>query len=90
MAPAVAVNVAHGRRLSALPEEQGHAMRRQMIDDMARANAPWPAAEQNLIDRVIDPRMTRSELARALARAGGSDGEAGRSKRRLANWPRMA
>lgn len=90
MAPAVAVNVAHGRRLSALPEEQGHAMRRQMIDDMARANAPWPAAEQNLIDRVIDPRMTRSELARALARASGSDGEAGRSKRRLANWPRMA
>ena len=61
-----------------------------MIEDMSRANAPWPAAERNLIDRVIAPRDTRRELARALARARGSDGEAGRSQRRLANWPRMA
>ena len=90
MAPAVAVNVAHGRRLAALPDEEGQALRAQMIEDMSRANAPWPAAERNLIDRVIDPRDTRRELARALARARGSDGEAGRSQRRLANWPRMA
>lgn len=90
MAPAVAVNVAHGRRLASLPDEEGQALRAQMIEDMSRANAPWPAAERNLIDRVIAPRDTRRELARALARARGSDGEAGRSQRRLANWPRMA
>ncbi len=58
--------------------------------EITRTNAPWDAAGKNYTDKVIDPRDTRIELARALARAAGADGEGGRSKRHLANWPRMA
>jgi acetyl-CoA carboxylase carboxyltransferase component len=88
MAPAVAVNVVHGRKLAAM--EDAGAARQALMDEIARANAPWEAAGRNYIDRVIDPRDTRIELVRALARACGPDGAAGRSRRRLANWPRMA
>jgi acetyl-CoA carboxylase carboxyltransferase component len=56
-----------------------------MMEEISRANAPWEAAGRNYIDRVIDPRDTRIEIARGLARAGS-----GRSRRLLANWPRMA
>jgi acetyl-CoA carboxylase carboxyltransferase component len=88
MAPAVAVNVVHGRKLAELKD--GGATRQALMDEIARANAPWEAAGRNYIDRVIDPRDTRNELIRALARACGDDGEAGRSQRKLANWPRLS
>lgn len=88
MAPAVAVNVAYGRKLAEMADA-GPA-RQVLMDEIARANAPWEAAGRNYIDRVIDPRDTRTELIRGLARACGADGEAGRSQRKLANWPRMA
>ncbi len=88
MAPAVAVNVVHGRKLAAMPDPA--AARQALMDELARANAPWEAAGRNYIDRVIDPRDTRIELIRGLERACGADGEAGRSQRKLANWPRMA
>jgi acetyl-CoA carboxylase carboxyltransferase component len=88
MAPAVAVNVVHGRKLAAM--DDAGAARAALMDEIARANAPWEAAGRDYIDRVIDPRDTRIELVRALARACGPDGQAGRSRRRLANWPRMA
>ncbi len=87
MAPAVAVNVVHGRKLAAMSDP---AARQALMDELARANAPWEAAGRNYIDRVIDPRDTRIELIRGLERACGRDGEAGRSQRKLANWPRMA
>lgn len=64
--------------------------RETLMEEISRGNAPWDAAARNFIDKVIDPRDTRLELARALARAAGPDGEGGRSQRRLANWPRMA
>jgi acetyl-CoA carboxylase carboxyltransferase component len=48
------------------------------MDSISRANAPWEAAGRNYIDKVIDPRDTRIELARALARAQRTDGEGGR------------
>ena len=88
MAPAVAVNVVHGRKLAAMAD--GAAARQALMDEIARANAPWEAAARNYIDRIIDPRDTRIELVQALARACGPDGEGARSRRRLANWPRMA
>jgi acetyl-CoA carboxylase carboxyltransferase component len=95
MAPAVAVNVVYGRKLTAEGRHPGEGRdpvpsREQLMDAISRANAPWPAAGLNYIDRVIDPRDTRAELVRALARARGPGGEGGRSQRRLANWPRMA
>lgn len=60
------------------------------MEEISRTNAPWHAAGLNYIDRVIDPRDTRIEIAAALRRAAGPDGQGGRSRRRLANWPRMA
>lgn len=85
MAPAVAVNVVYGRKLAEMKDAE--AARDTFMDEISRTNAPWDAAGRDLIDKVIDPRDTRTELARALSRVSG---EAGRSKRRLANWPRMA
>jgi len=105
MAPAVAVNVVYGRKLTAAeggrhPEpptkefggrlREGSPDRDALMEQISRANAPWEAAGRNYIDRVIDPRDTRVEIARALARAAGPDGQGGRSRRLLANWPRMA
>jgi acetyl-CoA carboxylase carboxyltransferase component len=87
MAPAVAVNVVHGRKLAA---SESSSSRESLMTEISRANAPWDAAGKNYIDRVIDPRDTRIELIRALQRARGADGQGGRSKRLLANWPRMA
>jgi acetyl-CoA carboxylase carboxyltransferase component len=88
MAPAVAVNVVYGRKLQELPDPA--AARDAYMEEISRANAPWDAAGRNYVDRVIDPRDTRIEIARALAQAAGPDGQGGRSRRRLANWPRMA
>ncbi|MCI0749451.1 MAG: hypothetical protein L0Y32_02735, partial [Nevskiales bacterium] len=106
MAPAVAVNVVYGRKLTAAnggrqPEpfdpaqdklrEGSPALDRDaLMEDISRTHAPWAAAGRNCIDKVIDPRDTRLELARALARAARPGGEGQRSQRRLANWPRMA
>jgi acetyl-CoA carboxylase carboxyltransferase component len=97
MAPAVAVNVVHGRKL-AVAEGGGHPGRSEgsppdrekLMEEISRTNAPWQAAGVGYIDRVIDPRDTRVEIARALARASGPDGRGGRSRRLLASWPRMA
>lgn len=88
MAPAVAVNVVYGRKLGEM--ENPEAAREGLMEEISRANAPWDAAARNYIDKIIDPRDTRLELVRALRRARGSDGQGGRSKRHLANWPRMA
>jgi acetyl-CoA carboxylase carboxyltransferase component len=86
MAPAVAVNVVHGRKIAAGEGPSKEAL----MEEISRANAPWEAAGRGYIDRIIDPRDTRIELMRALARARGPDGQGGRSKRLLASWPRMA
>ena len=88
MAPPVAVNVVAGRRLAAMDAEAAAAAREAMIAEVARANAPWDAAEANRIDKVIEPAATRAELCAALRLARGSGGRV-RSARRLANWPRM-
>jgi len=87
MAPAVAVNVVYGRKLKTLDDPE--KAREAYIADLSRANAPWEAAGLNLIDKVINPADTRIEIIAALRRARGQSGDAGRSKRNLANWPRM-
>ena len=94
MAPAVAVNVVYGRKLrgseDALTpspsqgEGRGEGLKEQLMQEISRTNAPWDAAGRGYIDRVIDPKDTRSELVRVLGRARG------KSERKLANWPRMA
>lgn len=87
MAPEVAVNVVYGRKL--LEQLDPEAAREQYIAEMRQGNALWEAAGLNLVDKIIDPRDTRREIIRALRRACGADGQAGRSKRLLASWPRM-
>lgn len=90
VAPEVAVNIVHGRKLTQLTDaaeqEAAHA---QLMAELGRASAPWEAAGRNLIDKVIDPRDTRWELIRALRHARGADGQRGRGQRLLANWPRL-
>jgi acetyl-CoA carboxylase carboxyltransferase component len=87
MAPEVAVNVIHGRKLQTAdnPEEETQ----HHIEELQRGSAPWDAAALNLIDKVIDPRDTRLEIIRAFRRARGPSGRAGISKRLMANWPKM-
>lgn len=87
VAPEVAVSIVHGRRLGQLDDPE--PVRQELMGELYRANAPWPAAGRNLIDKVIDPRDTRWDLIRVLRRARGSGGMNGRSRRLLANWPRM-
>lgn len=87
MAPEVAVNVVYGRKLQTLDDPA--AARDQMIEEMRHGSAPWQPAGLNLVDKVIDPRDTRREIIKALRIARGSDGQHGRSQRKLANWPRM-
>jgi len=87
MAPEVAVNVIYGRKLQ--EAENADALREQYLDELHQGSAPWGAAGQNYIDKIIDPRDTRRQLIRAFARARGNNGEAGRSKRQLAHWPKI-
>ena len=90
VAPDVAVSIVHGRKLAQIEDAQEQAATHEaMMAELERGSAPWAAAGANLIDKIIDPRDTRLELVRALRHARGSDGERGRSERRLASWPRM-
>jgi propionyl-CoA carboxylase beta chain len=85
MAPEGAVNVVYGRRIAESADPA--AERAHYLAEINRANRPWESAALHLVDAVIDPRETRMELIRALRRAQGPNGERGRSRRHLANWP---
>jgi len=87
MAPEVAVNVMYGRQLDSL--EDAEVFRAEKLAALEQGIEPWGPAGLNLIDKVIDPRDTRRELLRAFALARGDDGEGGRSKRLMANWPKV-
>jgi acetyl-CoA carboxylase carboxyltransferase component len=87
MAADVAINAAFGRNFSDAPGAED--MKTAFMKEMIRKAEPWEAAGLNLIDKVIDPRDTRTELIKALALARGSNGERGMSRRLLASWPKM-
>jgi acetyl-CoA carboxylase carboxyltransferase component len=87
MAPEVAVNVVYGRKLATLDDPD--TARESFIAQMRSMNEPWAAAGLNLVDKIIDPVDTRREIIRALGYARGADGTQGKSRRLLANWPRM-
>jgi acetyl-CoA carboxylase carboxyltransferase component len=86
MSPLVAAEVVLGRKLA--QSDDPEAMRQAFLDEMDRMNAPWEAAGENLIDRIIDPKDTRQELIRSLDLACGQESYRF-SQRKLANWPRM-
>lgn len=83
MSPEVAANVVMGRKLQQAPnpEEAYQAF----MAEMAQMNAPWEAAGRNLIDKIIDPRDTRTELIQALKFAGRDKF----SKRLMKSWPKI-
>ncbi len=85
MAPEVAVSVVHGRKIVAAKDPK--AYKQAALEEMTRGSAPWEAASQGLIDRIIRPQDTRAELIRALERAQGPGGRGGLSQKLLANWP---
>ncbi len=87
MSADVAINAAFGQNFSDSPGAAD--MRTAFMKEMIRRAEPWEAAGLNLIDKVIDPRDTRTELIKALALARGSSGERGMSRRLLASWPKM-
>ncbi|MEQ8262038.1 carboxyl transferase domain-containing protein [Pseudohaliea sp.] len=87
MAPEVAVNVMYGRQLETSDDPEALAARYR--DELALGSECWEPAALNLIDKVIDPAETRSELARAFALARGSHGEGQRSRRLMASWPKI-
>jgi len=83
VAPEVAVNIAHARRIAA--SDDPDATRASLTDEMRRGSAPWAAAGKLYLHDVIRPRDTRATLLTSIAIARGARG--GFSQRRLANWP---
>jgi acetyl-CoA carboxylase carboxyltransferase component len=86
MAPEVALNVMLGKKLKEASSPE--SLREAFLAEMNRMNAPWEAAGKNLIDKIIDPRDTRKELLQALKIAQGNKNYS-RSKRLMANWPKI-
>jgi acetyl-CoA carboxylase carboxyltransferase component len=83
VAPEVAVNIAHARRIAASDDPEG--LRSQLTEELRRASEPWRAAGRFYLHDVIRPRDTRATLISSLEIARGARG--GFSQRRLANWP---
>jgi acetyl-CoA carboxylase carboxyltransferase component len=83
MAPEIAANVVHQRKIQASPNPE--QTWQSAVEEMRAASAPWRAAGLGYLDDVIDPRDTRAVLLRALDAARGKS--QGRSSRLLANWP---
>lgn len=84
MAPEVAANVVHQRKIQHAADPQ--AAWRAAVDEMRSASAPWRAAGLGFLDDVIEPRETRAVLLQALELARGERGK-GKGQRLLANWP---
>jgi len=83
VAPEVAVNIAHARRIAA--SDDPDALRAQLTEEMQRASAPWRAAGKLYVHDVIRPRDTRATLITSLELARGT--RSGFSERRLSGWP---
>ena len=82
VAPEVAVNIVHSKRIAASNEPQ--ALRERLTEELRYASAPWRAAGKYFLHDVIRPRDTRDRLLAGLAIGRRRTGF---SERRLANWP---
>jgi len=84
MAPEVAANVVHQRKIKAAPDpKQAWAA---AVEEMRLGSTPWRAAGVGYLDDIIEPAQTRSVLIRALDLARNR-GRGGKSERLLAAWP---
>ena len=65
MGPEGAVNILYRRELSAAGDPD--ALRRQKVEEFRDKFAnPYVAAERGFVDEVIEPRLTRAKVIRAL------------------------
>jgi len=84
VAPEIAANVVFAGKLEDSPELL--AQKEQLVQEMIKDSAPYPAAGMHYIHDVIDPADTRDYIIRCLQicrnkRTGGV------GQHRLANWP---
>jgi len=86
MSPHVAAEIMLKHQLK--DAENKEEIKANFLKEMNQINAPWEAAGENLIDRIIDPRETRVELIEALDIARGNK-NGGMSKRKMASWIKM-
>ena len=83
VAPEVAVNIAHARRIA--ESDDPEALRARLTEELSRASEPWGAAGRHFLHDVIRPRDTRATLLASIEIARGRRG--GFGERRLASWP---
>ena len=84
VAPEIAANVVFAGKMQDSPELI--AQKEQLVQEMIKDSAPYPAAGMHYIQDVIDPTDTRNYIIRTLQicrdrRTGGV------SQHHLANWP---
>jgi methylmalonyl-CoA decarboxylase subunit alpha len=78
-----AVNIIHGRQIAKAPDPEG--ARRDLVNQFKTFINPYIAAEQGLIDDVIDPRDTRRIICDALESTKNKTVE--RPARKTGIWP---
>jgi acetyl-CoA carboxylase carboxyltransferase component len=84
MAPETGVKTVYRRRLEELEEGARRALAAQLEAEWAAASQPWKAAENIILDDVIDPASTRHHIIEGIEFAWGSGprvSRAGRSGR---------
>lgn len=86
MAPSTGVATVHRRRLRRVSEEQGEDARKALHSSLEaewmHESEPWEAAAHIYLDAIIDPRETRSHLARGIDFIWGSRPRVGTGARR--------
>jgi propionyl-CoA carboxylase beta chain len=71
MGPEGAVNILYKRELDAAGEQAAEVRAGKIADYRAKFSNPYIAAERGFLDAVIQPRTTRSNIARALRQLRG-------------------
>ena len=70
VAPEIGVDLVHGSKIAQAQDPE--AERERLINEWSVDSAPWAAAEQHLLDDIIDPRDTRKWLAETLDTIAGN------------------
>ena len=71
MGPEGAVNILYRKELEAAGEDAGALRESRVAEYRDKFSNPYIAAERGFVDAVIEPRLTRSHVARALRQLAG-------------------
>ena len=78
MGPVAAVRILHRKKLAAVPEEERPALEERLAAEQEKAAGGLARAQElGVIDEVIDPKATRSSLAKAISTAPSARGAHG-------------